>query len=143
MKFVAKNFDELTAGEVYEILKARAQIFMIEQDIRCLDMDGVDYQSRHFFLEENGKILAYLRAYYIDDDTVKIGRVLSIRHKKGLGSEVMNRALCDIKENMKCKKIHVDAQKQAAGFYEKFGFVKTSDEFLEEGIVHIAMQRQL
>lgn len=142
MEFVAKNFSELTTTELYEILRARSQVFMLEQNIRCQDMDGIDYNSRHYFLEEDGKILAYLRAFYTDDsnDTVRIGRVLSVDHGKGLGAGIMRRAISDIKTNMHCKLICLDSQKYAMGFYEKLGFKAVSDEFLEEGILHIAMQ---
>ena len=52
-EFFAKTFDELTTTELYEILKSRAQIFMIEQKIYCLDMDDIDYKAMHFFLKEN------------------------------------------------------------------------------------------
>lgn len=106
-------------------------------------MDGVDQKSRHFFLEEDGKILGYLRAFYIDDTTVKIGRVLTIRRGVGLGADVMRRAIADIRQNMPCRKIHIDAQKHAVGFYERLGFKPVSGEFLEEGIVHIAVQMDI
>lgn len=78
MNFIAKNFSELSLGELYEILKARSQIFIVEQNMRCQDMDDIDLAARHFFFEENGKVLAYLRAFYTDDSKsiVKIGRVL-------------------------------------------------------------------
>lgn len=143
MKFVVKNFSQLTTKELYEILKVRSQVFMLEQEIRCLDMDGVDLDSRHYYLEEDGKILAYLRAYYIDDSTVKIGRVLTIKRGVGLGADIMRRAISDIRQNMPCRKIHIDAQKHAVGFYEKLGFAPVSGEFLEEGVVHIAVQIEL
>jgi ElaA protein len=45
MNFVAKEFDELTTKELYEILKARAKVFIVEQGIQCQDMDDVDYRS--------------------------------------------------------------------------------------------------
>lgn len=142
MRFVAKNFCELTTWELYEILKARSQVFMLEQDIRCQDMDDVDYSSRHLFLEEDGRILAYLRAFYTDDskNTVRIGRVLTITRGVGLGADIMQRALFDIKNYMPCRRICLDAQKYAIGFYEKFGFKTVSAEFLEEGILHVAME---
>ncbi len=145
MNFVAKNFSELSKGELYEILKARSQIFIVEKGMRCQDVDGRDFEARHFFIEEDGKILAYLRAFYTDDtkSAVKIGRVLSITHGIGLGSQVMHKAIHDIKENMKCQKILVDAQKSAVGFYEKLGFKTVSGEFLEEGVIHLKMQLEI
>ena len=140
MNFIAKNFNELSTAELYEILKARSQIFILEQNMHCQDMDGVDYNARHFYIEKDGEILAYLRAFYTDDSTVRIGRVLSITHGIGMGTEIMRKAIADIKQNMKCKKICLDSQKHALGFYEKSGFKTVSGEFLEEGVIHVAMQ---
>lgn len=145
MNFVAKYFDELTTSEIYEILKAREQIFLLEQQMNCQDIDGVDYKCRHFFIEKEGSVLAYLRAFYIDDSksAVKIGRVLTIKHGEGFGAEIMKKAIADIKQNMKCRKVCLNSQKHAVGFYEKLGFETVSDEFLEEGVLHVAMELQI
>lgn len=143
MIFKVKNFSELTTDELYEILKARSQVFMLEQNIHCQDMDDVDRESRHYFFEEDGKVLGYLRAFYTDDTMVRIGRVLTTRRGVGLGADIMRRAIADIRKNMPCRKIHIDAQKHAVGFYEKLDFKPVSGEFLEEGIVHIAMQMNM
>ena len=145
MNFVAKNFGELSLTELYEILRTRSQIFILEQNMHCQDMDGIDFEARHFFLEENGKALAYLRAFYTDDSksVVKIGRVLSITHGVGLGTNIMKRAIADIKKNMKCQILSLNSQKSAIGFYEKLGFKTVSDEFLEEGVIHLKMQLEI
>ena len=141
MNFIAKSFEELSKEELYEILKARCEIFIVERGMRCQDMDGMDQFSRHFLLEEDGKILAYLRAFYDETEgAVKIGRVLTITHGLGLGAKLMSGAIEDIKKNMKSSKIYVDAQKHAIGFYEKMGFKTVSNEFLEEGVVHVKME---
>lgn len=144
MVFTAKYFNELTPGEVYEILKARSTVFMLEQGIRCLDMDDVDYKSLHIFSMEQGQIIAYLRAYTLSPEgDVKIGRVLTVRRGQGLGRSLMDESVRAIRAQMNGKHIFVDAQLQARPFYEKCGFTAVSDEFLEEGIPHIKMQREL
>ncbi len=143
MELIAKTFEELNTRELYEILKARSQIFLLEQGIVCQDMDDEDYNSLHCFFTEEGKVTAYLRAFYIDKQTVKIGRVLTLKHGNGTGRELMNQSLKAVEEKMNCKKITVNAQKQAMGFYEKLGFKVTSDEFLEERVVHVKMDREL
>ena len=145
MNYISKEFDELTNRELYEILKSRAEIFVVEQNINYVDMDDIDYVSRHFFLEEGGRVVACLRAYYLDEEktTMKIGRVLSIKHGMGLGTELMNKALYEIKENNLCQKIVISAQKQAVPFYEEFGFETISDEYMEEGIIHLKMIKEL
>ena len=143
MIFKVKTFDELTTKELYEILKARCAIFAVEQNIICQDMDGIDYRALHCFFEEEGRIEAYLRAFYTDKNTVKIGRVLTAVHGKGLGRRLMEESLSAIKERMPSKKIHVSAQKYASGFYEKAGFKITSVDYLEDGIVHVAMDMEI
>ncbi len=144
-KFFAKRFDELTGAQVYEILKSRAEIFMMEQNIRCLDMDDVDYRSVHCFLEEGDRVVAYLRAFYdcSEGNVVRIGRVLSLRHAEGLGTELMHKSIAYIKENMKCRVISLHSQAYVRRFYEKFGFGAVSEPFYEEGIPHIAMELSL
>ncbi len=142
MKLITKKFDELTTKELYEILKARSEIFHMEQNIHYQDMDDIDYQSLHCFFMENNKVIAYLRTFYQEDnqDIVRMGRVLTIKHGNGIGKELMEQSLKVIKEKMKCQKICGNAQKHALGFYEKFGFKAVSDDFLEEGVVHIAIE---
>ena len=142
MNLISKKFNELSATEIYEILKARSEIFILEQNIHYQDMDDIDYNSLHCFFMENNKVTAYLRAFYPDNnkDIVKIGRVLTLKHGKGLGKDLMEQSLKSIKEKMNCKKICMDAQKHAVGFYEKFGFKVVSNDFLEEGIIHVVME---
>ena len=142
MELKVKTFKELSTSELYEILKARSAIFTMEQSIHYQDLDDVDYQSLHFFYQENQEVIAYLRAFYIDKEKriVKIGRVLTMEHGKGLGRSLLEEAIPLIKDKMACTKIIVDAQKQAQGFYEKLGFRVTSGKFLEEGIIHVKME---
>ena len=145
MNFIAKNLDELSTNELYEILKARSQIFIVEQNMHCQDIDGIDINSRHFFIEDDSKVVAYLRAFYEGNDknVVRIGRVLSIIHGIGLGADIMRKSIADIKINMPCRKICLDSQKHAIGFYEKLGFKTVSSEFLEEGVIHVRMQLEI
>lgn len=143
MNFVAKEFDELTTKELYEILKARAKVFIVEQGIQCQDMDDVDYRSLHCYYEEDGIVTAYLRAYYgADNKEVRIGRVLTVEHGQGLGKRLMECSMKTIQEKFGCEKLCLDAQTHAIGFYEKLGFRVTSDEFLEEGIPHVEMEKK-
>lgn len=145
MNLTAKRFEELDTKELYEILKARAEIFIMEQNMHYQDMDNVDYKSLHcFFIEEN-RVIAYLRAFYQEDnsDIVRIGRVLTLKRGIGIGRELMEKSIIAIKEKMNCKKIIMDAQKYAVGFYEKFGFKSISSDFLEEGVLHVVMELEL
>lgn len=142
MNFVSKTFQELSATEIYEILKSRMEIFLLEQKIVCMDLDNVDYDSLHCFFTDGKRVTGYLRAFVSDEENrvVTIGRVLTLEHKKGLGTELMQKSINAIKNHFSCDKISVHAQKQAEGFYEKMGFSTVSDKFLEEGVAHVTME---
>lgn len=139
MVFKAKLFGELTAAEMYEILKARSRVFQLEQNIRYLDEDDTDYDSLHCFFEENGQVTAYLRAFP-DNGKIRFGRVLTITRGQGYGRLLMARSVEAARERFGECAIIMDAQKHAEGFYKKLGFTTTSGEFLEEGIVHVEME---
>lgn len=140
MDFVIKKFNDLTNNELYEILKSRAEVFVKEQNITYIDADDIDYDSLHIFKIDNNRVVAYLRAYYKDKDTVKIGRVLTLEHGKGIGRELMETAIEEIPRIFTCKKFFLQAQKYVVPFYEKFGFKVISDEYLEVGILHLDME---
>ena len=135
-----KDFSELTTYELYEIVRARTSVFLLEQRIICQDFDGVDYNSLHCFLEDEDSVVAYLRAFRTESNAIKIGRVLSTTHGIGLGSFLMKKALPEIVKRLGCNLITLHAQKQAQAFYEKLGFTVTSPEFLEENIPHVEMK---
>ena len=143
MTFCAKRFSELSNVELYEILRARCGIFTVEQGIICQDMDRADYDALHCMLTENSELVAYLRAFRVDDTSVKIGRVLTLEHGKGLGKILMNDSLEAIKSFYGCDVIKVSAQTQAQGFYARFGFVTVSDVYMEENVPHVAMEKRL
>lgn len=143
MNWTIKTFDELTCKEIYEILKSRAEVFVKEQKISYVDEDDVDYRSWHVFATENDKVCAYLRAFKDGDDTIKIGRVLTLIHGKGTGTQLMKYAISELKSKTNCKKFIMDAQSHAISFYKRLGFIITSEEYLEEGIPHVDMELTL
>lgn len=139
MEFKTKVFDELTSRELYEIVRARTEVFLLEQKIICQDFDRVDYDSLHCFLEDGGEVVAYLRAFVDEKGEIRIGRVLSTTHKIGLGGTLMKSSIPEIRKHFGKNKISLHAQKQAQGFYEKLGFITCSDEFIEDGVIHVEM----
>ncbi len=143
MDFKSKYFNELTTEEIYEILRSRSEVFVVEQNCVYLDPDGRDYMSLHIFSEEDGRVTSYLRAFAKDDTTVQMGRVLTLRHGTGLGGRLLKYGLKEIREKMKPEKIYIEAQCYAAGFYEREGFRICSDEFDEDGIPHVGMILEL
>ena len=140
MKVVSKYFDELTTKELYELLKARAEIFVVEQNCVYQDLDDLDYRSLHVFYEEEGRVTAYLRAFVKAGNTVQMGRVLTLEHGNGLGGRLLREGLELVKEAFHPEKIYIEAQCYATGFYEREGFQICSEEFLEDGIPHVQME---
>ena len=143
MSFHAKFFNELTTTELYEIVRARTEIFLMERRIICRDFDGVDYDCLHCFTKDGNTVTSYLRAFQKEEGIVKVGRVLTLQHGQGHGASLMKQSIKVIKEQMNAKTIILNAQKHAQGFYEKLGFLTVSDDFLEEGIPHVAMRLDL
>jgi len=140
MELVVKTFEELTRDELYEILKVRSAVFVVEQNCPYQDIDGVDRQALHVFLRQNDRILSYLRVFDRDKQTAQIGRVLTVERGKGFGKTVFRAGLQAAEVRMKKKAVYLEAQTYAIGFYEKEGFRVTSEEFLEDGIPHVKME---
>jgi len=144
MKIVVKKFNELTLDELYEILKIRAEVFVVEQNCPYQDLDGMDKEAYHVYMEEEGKMVAYLRV--IDKgkrlDEVSVGRVISLKRRCGLGSALMQEGIRVAKEKFGAERIKVGAQVYAKPFYEQAGFRQVSEEYLEDGIPHIYMMYQ-
>ena len=143
MKIVSCFFDELTTAELYEILKTRSEIFVVEQNCVYLDPDGRDYESLHVFFEENGRVYAYLSSFMKDSETAQMGRVVTLMHGSGLGSKLLKSGIEQIRMKQNPKRIYIEAQCRATGFYEREGFQVCSDEFMEDGIPHVGMMLEL
>ena len=143
MNYVIKKFEDLTTNELYEILRVRAEVFVVEQDCVYQDLDLKDQKSYHLYCEENGEIVSYLRVIPcgISHSEVSIGRVLTREEyrKKGISRELMNRAIAFITEELGEREIRISAQAYLLGFYSSLGFTQVSDIYLEDGIEHAEM----
>lgn len=141
MELVVKHFDELSAWELYEILRIRSAVFVVEQECVYQDIDGKDLDAYHVFLQDEDGIQAYLRVMDrgVSFEDVAIGRVISMKRREGLGSELLRIGIEVAKEKFGADRITLEAQTYAQAFYERQGFVKSSGEFLEDGIPHIRM----
>lgn len=138
-----KTFETLTISELYAILKLRSEVFVVEQNCVYLDMDGKDAFSLHLFGEYNGQIVAYSRLFKpgISFDTASIGRVIvsaNYRNKKW-GQELMRQSILAIENYFGESQITISAQLYLKRFYESFGFVASSEMYLEDDIPHIKM----
>jgi ElaA protein len=146
LKWKIKEFESLSVNELYDILKLRSEIFVVEQNCVYLDLDGKDKKGLHLIGEFEGKIVAYSRLFKpgISFDNASIGRVVvdaNYRDKKW-GHELMREAITGIKKHFGESKITIGAQLYLKKFYESHGFVQTSEMYLEDDIPHIEMKRE-
>lgn len=141
MELIIKRFSELTIDELYEILKVRVDVFIVEQKCPYQELDEKDKKAYHIYLKENNQIKAYLRVIDagVSFEEVSIGRVLTTERGKGFAKYIIREGIKFSKELLKANKIKIEAQVYAQKMYEKFGFKPISEEFLEDGIPHIQM----
>jgi len=147
MKFEFKSFSELTNNELYDILKLRSEIFVVEQDCAYNDLDGLDKQAVHQFLKKKGEIVAYSRLLKPGTrfPEYSIGRVVVKESERGtgLGIRMMEEAKNVILNEWKATSIKVSAQCYLQKFYENLGFKVMSEMYLEDGIPHYEMLLEL
>lgn len=143
IKFEVKRFDELSIKELYKILRLRAEIFVVEQDCVYQDIDNKDQKAIHVIGYKDEDIVAYTRLFDAGDyyENASFGRVLvsEKERKYGYGHDLIKISIKAIETNFKTKKIKISAQKYLKKFYESHGFIKLGEEYLEDGIPHIAM----
>ena len=145
IRWQIKPFEALSAAELYDILRLRSEVFVVEQNCVYLDIDGKDKLGLHLFGEFEGKIVGYSRLFKpgISFENASIGRVVvdaSYRDKKW-GHELMRQAIAGINFHFGESKITIGAQLYLKKFYESQGFIQTGEVYLEDGIPHIEMQR--
>lgn len=136
-----KLFRELTVDELYGLLRARSEVFVVEQECAYQDMDGDDQASVYLWLTEGDRILAICRVCPAGThmDEVSIGRVVTTERGKGYGKRIMQEGIKVAKEYFGADRIDIEAQEYARGFYELTGFRQSSEPFILDGIPHIRM----
>ena len=146
MSWKLKTFDELTNTELYNLLKERTLVFVVEQNCPYLEVDGKDPFSYHLFKETNGEIVAYLRILpaSVSYQEASIGRVFVKKEYRGQGiaGELLKRGLDYIQNELEETKVKIQAQDYLRKFYRSFGFQPISDTYLEDNIPHVDMLLQ-
>lgn len=145
MELIVKHFDELSTRELYEILKTRSEIFVVEQDCVYQDIDDKDQDAIHVFCwNDQGRVAGCLRVFMRDREkkVAQIGRVVTLEHGKGIGGQILRRGVEIAESFFDADSIYLEAQKYATGYYAREGFKVISDEFLEDGIPHVQMERK-
>ena len=144
LKYICKNYEQLSKDELYRILAARQEVFVVEQDIAYVDSDFKDQCSVHCWVEdEGGSVLAYLRIVEPGKKykEAAIGRVLTVPAARGngIGKELMKFGVLKSEERFKSSAVRISAQYYLEKFYQNLGFNSVSEPYIEEGIKHIEM----
>lgn len=144
-----KAFDDLTAVDVYQILKARSQVFVVEQHCPYQDMDDQDFDALHLVAHSNEALMGYCRILPPAPSTLlseiglvpRIGRVLVLPDYRGhgLARDVMLEAIHYCHKNFGKKPIVISAQTYLIHFYNSLGFIAQGERYFEDGIEHITM----
>ena len=139
MNTLIKTFEQLTTKELFNIYKLRVDTFVVEQQCPNHEIDDIDLIAHHIYLQQNTEMLAYCRLYK-QNDTCHIGRVIAATKHKGYGTQIMKTAIKFASDILHAQSINIEAQTYAKKFYEKLGFITTSEPFDEDGIQHIKMK---
>jgi len=139
--FHEKSFRQLTTDELYELLRVRSEVFVVEQNCVYQDMDGDDREAVHLWLTLDDKIVALARVCPAGTHMteISIGRVITTERGKGYGKQIMLHAIRAAIELFGATLIDIEAQEYAKGFYEGVGFKQSSETFMLDGIPHIKM----
>jgi ElaA protein len=131
---------ELSAAELYALLRLRAQVFVVEQECPYLDPDGrdLDATTLHLWIERDAAVVATVRILADADGATRIGRVVTAVDVRGQGlaGQLLELAIAAAPGP------HVmDAQSHLNGYYARFGFVRDGEDFVEDGILHTPLRR--
>ena len=140
---VTKIFSELDKDELYQILRLRSEVFVVEQDCVYQDIDNKDQIAIHLLHKKEDEIIAYTRIFKKGDyyENPSIGRVVVSKNNRGkdLGKEIMLESMKYISNNIKAEKIELSAQMYLDTFYKDLGFYSKGEQYLEDGIPHQRM----
>lgn len=136
-----KHFSELDIYELHELIRVRVDVFVVEQDCPYSELDGLDLDAYHLWLEDGGEVVAYLRVMRpgAKFEEASIGRVLCTRRRQGYASRLLDEGIRVATEIYNADSIRLEAQTYVTSLYEAAGFVQVTDEFLEDGIPHVGM----
>ena len=141
-----KTFDQLTTSELYELLRIRSEVFVVEQDCVYQDVDNNDQTAIHIWLTKGNKTVAMCRICPEGTKlaSTSIGRVITTERGKGYGMQIMKIAINTVMERIpNADHIEIEAQLTKQKFYERLGFVATSEPFMMEGLMHLEMKLDL
>ena len=146
MEWRIKQFRDLTTNELYDFLKLRIDVFVVEQTCYYPDLDELDRnpETIHLLGYQEGILVAYLRILpkgTTYQEYVSIGRVIIAESSrgKGLSHELVKLGIQVCEDKMKESTIKISAQQHLAELYTQHGFEQVTEMYLEDGIPHIGM----
>ena len=143
LQITTKNYTNLTKEELYQILQLRSEVFVVEQDCVYQDIDFKDQKAMHVMGFKNEKLVAYTRIFKSGDyfENASIGRVVVAEKERinGYGHLIFEASVKAIKQFYNEEHIKISAQKYLKKFYQSHNFKQIGEEYLEDGIPHIAM----
>jgi len=147
LSWTTKTLDELTIRELFDALKLRQSVFVVEQECPYPDIDDTDKVAMHLCGHNaEGELLAYARLIKpgVSYAQASIGRVLVSPAARGmrLGEALMLEALKEMSRLYPGQAIKLGAQERLEKFYTDLGFKRVSEMYIEDGIPHIHMTRQ-
>ncbi|GAA1612965.1 GNAT family N-acetyltransferase [Nocardia ninae] len=135
---------DLDTATLYQLLKLRVEVFVVEQKCAYPELDGLDLlpETRHFWLDDEGEVIATLRLLEEHHDGVKsfrIGRLCTVVPARGHGytTRLLQAALAEVGEAT----VRLNAQSYLVDMYAKHGFKPDGEEFDEDGVLHIPMRK--
>lgn len=136
-------FSELSATQLYAILAARSEVFVLEQNCLYQDIDGMDLDCLHLIAWNGAQVAAYLRILPpgLKYPEVSLGRVITSQNARGsgIGKLLLTKAMQQIQATYPGQPVRIQAQSYLEKFYQSFGFVTVSDVLFEDDIPHFMM----
>ncbi|WP_365867227.1 GNAT family N-acetyltransferase [Chryseobacterium sp.] len=143
IEFFIKSFEELSTIELYNILKLRSEIFIIEQNCVYQDIDDKDIQCHHLMCFVDGNLAGYTRIVPpgLTYEDASVGRVVigTAYRGLGLGKQMMEHSIKGCQDILKESRIRISAQFYLLKFYNSLGFSEVGEPYEEDGIPHIEM----
>lgn len=137
------EFEKLTPAQLYDILKLRQDIFMIEQNCLYQDMDNSDNKAYHLLVYEGEVLAAYLRIFApgIKFKEASIGRIVVSPDFRGgsVGKELIRSGIRKTFDLFKDSDIRIEAQAALKNYYRQLGFVEEGEIYVVDDIDHLQM----
>jgi len=140
------RFADLEPRRLYELLRLRSEVFVVEQTCVFLEPDGRDHEpgAEHLWIDDEGGLAATLRLLHEGGDRWSLGRLVSrpdVR-SRGVAASLVRAGLERLRQHG-CRTVDIGAQAQLVGWYRRFGFEPSGPRYLEDGILHVPMSTAL